>query len=62
MASYRARVLDLQDRRWPDGQLQARVAGVLVGLATGPFRVQQPDWAAATKARVALAEQWAGLR
>ncbi|MGY2085074.1 hypothetical protein [Blastococcus sp. SYSU DS0539] len=60
VASYRDRVTGLLAGRWPDGQLAARVAGVLVGLATGPFRVQQPDWAAATEARVALAEEWAG--
>jgi hypothetical protein len=39
--------------------------GAVVGLldvdTTGPFRVQQPGWAAATEARRALAEQWAGL-
>jgi Phosphotransferase enzyme family len=49
-------------RRWPATQLRPRVAAVLVGLATGPFRVQQPDWPDGTAARVALAEEWAGLR
>ena len=62
VAGYRARLQDLLDGRWPDGELGARVAGVLVGLATGPFRVQQRNWTAATEARVALAEEWAGLR
>ncbi|MCZ2857022.1 phosphotransferase [Blastococcus sp. VKM Ac-2987] len=60
LAAYRDRVTGLLSGRWPEGQLAARVAGVLVGLATGPFRVQQPGWAAATEARVALAEEWAG--
>ncbi|MGY2064058.1 hypothetical protein [Blastococcus sp. SYSU DS0619] len=59
IAAYRQRVTGLLAGRWPDGQLEARVAGVLVGLATGPFRVQQPDWAEATEARVAFAEEWA---
>ncbi|MGY1916308.1 phosphotransferase [Blastococcus sp. SYSU DS0973] len=62
VAAYRKRVLAFLGARWPDGELRARVAGVLVGLATGPFRVQQPDWGAATEARVSLAEEWAGLR
>jgi hypothetical protein len=62
VAAYRARVQALLAGRRPGGELAARVAGVLVGLATGPFRVQQADWAAATEARVALAEEWAGLR
>ncbi|PZU43859.1 MAG: phosphotransferase, partial [Arsenicicoccus sp.] len=62
IAAYRQRVTGLLAGRWPDGQLEARVAGVLVGLATGPFRVQQPDWAAATEARLTLAEEWAGSR
>ncbi len=56
VAAYRARVQARVDG--PD--LAARVTGVLVGLATGPFRVQQAGWAEATEARVALAEEWAG--
>lgn len=48
-------------RRWPAGQLRPRVAAVLVGLATGPFRVQQARWPENTAARLALAEEWAGL-
>ncbi|MPQ98776.1 phosphotransferase [Modestobacter sp. I12A-02628] len=42
--------------RWPDDALRARVAAVLLGLATGPFRVQQAGWPARTEARLALAE------
>ena len=34
------------------------VAAVL-GLATGPFRVQQARWQRHTQARLRLAEQWA---
>jgi hypothetical protein len=45
--------------RWPAEQLRPRVAAVLLGLATGPFRVQQADWPARTVERVALAEAWA---
>ena len=38
--------------------LRARVAGVVVSLATGPHRVQSQDWQAMTRARLDLAEQW----
>jgi Ser/Thr protein kinase RdoA (MazF antagonist) len=62
ITAYRARVQALLAGRVSGRQLAARVAGVLVGLATGPFRVQQAGWGAATEARVALAEEWAGLR
>ncbi|WP_409332292.1 hypothetical protein [Trujillonella humicola] len=62
VAAYRARVQAFLAPRFPAGELCARVAGVLIGLATGPFRVQQAGWAAATEARVSLAEEWAGLR
>jgi aminoglycoside phosphotransferase (APT) family kinase protein len=33
-----------------------RIAAVLVGLATGPFRIQQPDWAATTAQVLDLVE------
>ena len=58
-ARWTAELLDAADRRWPREQLDARVAAVVVGLATGPFRVQQRGWAARTEQRLALAEQWA---
>ena len=38
--------------------LDRRVAAVIVGLATGPFRVQQKAWRKETSRRVALAQQW----
>ncbi len=41
------------------GDLARQVAGICVGLATGPFRLQQPHWRAATLRLVALAERWA---
>ena len=39
-------------------ELRARVAGVLVSLATGPYRVQQAGWQGATRDRLDLAEHW----
>jgi hypothetical protein len=40
------------------GQLRLRVAGVVLSLATGPYRVQQPGWPAATVRRLHLARDW----
>ncbi|MEM8905898.1 MAG: aminoglycoside phosphotransferase family protein [Actinomycetota bacterium] len=39
--------------------LRSAVSSVVLGLATGPFRVLQDDWHAATGARIELAERWA---
>jgi hypothetical protein len=44
------------DRR----QLRARIAAAVLGLATGPFRVQQPGWGDHTRARLGLAAGWLG--
>ena len=41
----------------PD-ELRARVAGVTLSLATGPHRVQDPQWPAATTTRLDLVEEW----
>ncbi|PSK97268.1 phosphotransferase family enzyme [Haloactinopolyspora alba] len=38
-------------------ELAARTAGVLLSLATGPYRAQDPGWQEATAARLALAER-----
>jgi hypothetical protein len=48
------------DRVVDPADLRARVAGVVVSLATGPHRVQERDWPAATRARLDLAERWLG--
>ncbi len=56
---YRAELQEAALRRWPAAQLRPRIAAVLLGLATGPFRVLQGDWAARTAARIAAAEEWA---
>lgn len=39
-------------------ELHARVAGVLLSLATGPHRVQEKDWEAATTRRLDAVERW----
>ncbi|TDD16266.1 aminoglycoside phosphotransferase family protein [Kribbella turkmenica] len=39
-------------------QLRLRVASVVMSLATGPHRVQEPGWRAATRDRLVLVERW----
>ena len=38
--------------------LRARTAAAILGLASGPFRVFEPNWPEAVERRVDLAEQW----
>jgi hypothetical protein len=60
--AWTAELLRAVDDRWLPGEVDARVAAVVVGLATGPFRVQQRGWRQRTEQRVVLAERWAGGR
>lgn len=39
-------------------QLRIRVAAAIVGYATGPFRVQEPEWREGVERRIRLAEEW----
>lgn len=55
---YAARLLAGFDRAVDPVMLRCAVADVVLGLATGPFRVVEADWPAATDARIALAERW----
>lgn len=41
------------------GELRRRVAAVIIGMATGPFRAQSETWPVDTRNRIALAERWA---
>lgn len=56
---YAARLLDGFDRVVDPVVLRYAVADVVLGLATGPFRVLEPSWPANTDARIALAGRWA---
>ncbi|WP_245534410.1 AAA family ATPase [Xylanimonas cellulosilytica] len=49
---------DLARRGTDPAELNARIAGVLLSLATGPHRVQEPDWQAQTAARLSAADAW----
>jgi hypothetical protein len=46
------------DSRVDPVDLRKRTAAVVLGLATGPFRVQQPNWPEETTKRIEIAEQW----
>lgn len=39
-------------------ELHVRTAGVLLSLATGPYRAQEPGWRHTTLDRIVLAERW----
>lgn len=47
------------DRHVDPVDLRLRAAAAVFGLATGPFRVQLPDWPAQTSIRLDLALAWA---
>ncbi|WP_214406220.1 phosphotransferase [Pseudonocardia lacus] len=55
---YGAELLAHAEGRFDGRQLRARIAAAVLGLATGPFRVQQPGWDGHTRARLDLAAQW----
>lgn len=55
---YAAKLLDTFDRSVDPVLLRHAVASVVLGLATGPFRVLEPAWRTTTARRVRLAERW----
>jgi hypothetical protein len=56
--AYIAELLNHFDRITDPAVLRLRVAAVVLGLATGPFRVQSPNWPDETLRRLALVQQW----
>jgi hypothetical protein len=55
---YGQALIEVFDAMTDPVRLRLRVAAAVVGLATGPFRVQESRWRTATERRVALAERW----
>ncbi|MGV0795226.1 phosphotransferase family protein [Mycolicibacterium sp. XJ1819] len=55
---YAEAVLAHARRRVDPHDLRRRTSAALLGLATGPFRAQQPQWERHTQARIALARDW----
>jgi hypothetical protein len=58
MDSYGSSLIREFDLRTDPATLRLRVAAVVLGLATGPFRVQESAWPAATRRRIDLALRW----
>ena len=56
--TYIAELLAHFDRITDPAALRLRIAAVVLGLATGPFRVQSNDWTEETWSRLALARKW----
>lgn len=56
--SFASRLVQLCDRNLDPIDLRLRVAAVVLGLATGPFRVQRANWPEMTGARLDLAGRW----
>jgi hypothetical protein len=55
---YADAILANAERRLPATQLRQRSAAALLGLATGPFRLQHPQWPEHTIAVLDLAMTW----
>ncbi len=55
---YAGSLLRAWDRMVDPTDLRRRVAAVVLGLATGPFRVQRDSWPSATLQRIEMAERW----
>lgn len=61
IALYEARLRPAFEAAVGRSSLAASTAAALVGLATGPFRVQQANWPRRVERRVALARRWADV-
>ena len=59
VARYLAKLRTDFEQRVDPGVLAKRTAAVILGLATGPFRVQLPAWPEDTWRRIDLAAEWA---
>jgi hypothetical protein len=55
---YAAALLAHAEPRFVRHELRSRIAAAVLGLATGPYRVQHPGWPTDTAGRLALARQW----
>lgn len=56
---YGADLLRIWEGRVDPVDLRKRISAVILGLATGPFRVQLKNWPEETLDRIILAERWA---
>lgn len=58
VAAYASALQEIWESRLDPVDLRLRAAARIVGLAAGPFRVQQQGWPTETSRRLALAEHW----
>lgn len=59
VASYAVALQERWESRLDGADVRRRAAARILGLAAGPFRVQQQGWPQATSRRLQLAERWA---
>ena len=55
---YGAAILASAETVYDRRDVRSRIAAYVIGLATGPFRVLEPDWMRSTQARLELAAHW----
>ena len=56
--NYGTALLAFAETRFDRSDFRARVAAATLGLATGSFRVLEPNWVANTSRRIALGDEW----
>lgn len=59
VASYATALQERWESRLDPADVRRRAAARILGLAAGPFRVQQQGWPVETSRRLALADRWA---
>jgi hypothetical protein len=56
--TYAARLQELWESIHDPADLRRRIAAVILGQATGPFRVQHPEWPSKVAERIDVAQRW----
>jgi len=56
--AYAGRLQEIWEAKLDPVDLRRRTAAVILGQATGPFRVQRPEWPSETVARIDVAQRW----
>jgi hypothetical protein len=56
--AYASRLQEMWEAKFDPVDLRKRTAAVILGQATGPFRVQRPEWPSEIVARIDVAQRW----
>lgn len=56
--AFASRLQELWEAKLDPVDLRKRTAAVILGQATGPFRVQRPEWPSETVSRIDVAQRW----